>query len=267
MLTERAIQNFKPQSNTKRLFDAGGLYLEVSPSGSKWWRLKYRFNGKEKRLALGVFPRITLKEARAARDDARRMLDKGNDPAVARRAEKAARSGLDSESFEGVAREWYGKFSPNWAPTHADKILRRLERDVFPWLGSRPIGQVTAPELLTAARRIEARGALETAHRALQNCGQVFRYAVATGRAERNPVADLKGALPRSEGKASPITNRAQGHRCAAASRTWLPGPQRRPVAHLSWLRCYSCAPENCGGPSGRRLMLTRRSGASRRRR
>lgn len=196
MLTERAIRNAKPANKTRRLFDNGGLYLEVSPSGSKWWRLKYRYNGKEKRLALGVFPRVTIKEARAARDDARRMLDKGNDPGVVRKAEKIKRSALDSESFEGLAREWYAKFSPGWAPSHASKILRRLELDVFPWLGSRPICQITALELLTAARRIEARGALETAHRALQNCGQVFRYAVATGRAERNPVADLNGALP-----------------------------------------------------------------------
>lgn len=196
MLTERAIRNAKPAYKTQRLFDAGGLYLEVAPSGGKWWRLKYRFNGKEKRLSLGVFPRVTLKQARIKRDDSRRLLDQSNDPAVVRKAERAARSGLDAESFEGVAREWYSKFSPNWAHTHADKIIRRLERDMFPYLGSLPIRQITAVELLAAARRIESRGALETAHRALQNCGQVFRYAVATGRAERNPVADLKGSLP-----------------------------------------------------------------------
>ena len=196
MLTERAIRNFKPQSKTTRLFDSGGLYLEVSPSGNKWWRLKYRYAGKEKRLALGVFPRVTLKEARTAREDARRMLDKGNDPGHARRAEKAARSELNADSFEAVAREWFKKFSPNWAETHANKILSRLEKDIFPWLGSRPIRQITAPELLTVARRIEARGALDTARRALLNSGQVFRYAVATGRAERDPSADLKGALP-----------------------------------------------------------------------
>lgn len=147
-------------------------------------------------MSLGVFPCITLKQARIKRDDSRRMLDQGNDPAVVRKAERAARSGQDSKSFEGVAREWYAKFFPNWAPTHADKILRRLERDVFPFLGSRPVRQIAAAELLVAARRIENRGALETGHRALQNCGQVFRYAVAIGRAERNPVADLKGALP-----------------------------------------------------------------------
>lgn len=196
MLTERAIRNFKPQSKTKRLFDSGGLYLEVSPTGNKWWRLKYRFNGKEKRLALGVFPRVTLKEARAGREDARRMLDKGNDPGQARRVEKATRTELNADSFESVAREWLDKFSPHWAESHANKMRRRLEADIFPWLGSRPIRQITAAELLAAARRIEARGALDTARRALLNSGQVFRYAVATGRAERDPSADLKGALP-----------------------------------------------------------------------
>ena len=201
MLTERAIRNFKPQSKTKRLSDSGGLYLEISPSGSKWWRLKYRYDGKEKRLALGVFPRVTLKEARAGRDDARRMLDKGNDPGEARKAAKAARTELNADSFEVVAQDWLKKFSPNWVESSASKILSRMERDIFPWLGNRPIRQITPPELLTVVRRIEARGALETAHRALQNCGQVFRYAVATGRAERNPVADLRGALPPTKEK------------------------------------------------------------------
>lgn len=196
MLTENAIRNIKPQASTKRLSDSCGLYLEVSPSGGKYWRYKYRFHGKEKRLALGVYPRVTLKEARNARDDARRMLDKGNDPGQSRKAAKAARSELQADSFEGVAREWFKKFSPNWAESHASKILRRLELDIFPWIGGRPIRQINAPELLGVVRRIEARGALETAHRALQNAGQVFRYAVATGRADRDPSRDLKGALP-----------------------------------------------------------------------
>ena len=201
MLTERAIRNFKPQSKTKRLFDSGGLYLEVSPTGSKWWRLKYRYSGKEKRLAIGVFPRVTLKEARTARDDARRMLDKGTDPGQARKVEKATRSELSADSFESVAREWHSKFSPGWATSHASKILRRLEMDIFPWLGSRPIRQITAPELLSVIRRVETRGALETSRRALLNSGQVFRYGIATGRAERDPSGDLKGALPPSKEK------------------------------------------------------------------
>lgn len=196
MLTERAIRSIKPADKPRRLFDAGGLYLEVAASGGKWWRLKYRFDNKEKRLSLGVFPRVSLKEARCKRDNVRRMLDNGKDPGVVRKAEKAARNELNADSFEAIAREWLKKFSPNWAKSHASKIIRRLENDVFPYVGNRPIRQLAAPELLTVARRIESRGALETAHRALQNCGQVFRYAVATGRAERNPVADLRGALP-----------------------------------------------------------------------
>jgi len=196
MLTEADIRKIKAQDSTRRLSDSCGLYLEVSPSGGKYWRYKYRFQGKEKRLALGVYPRVTLKQARTARDDARRLLDKGNDPGQARKAEKAARNELNTDCFRGVALEWFEKFSPNWAESHADKIERRLELDLFPWLGNRPIRQIAAPELLAVIRRIEARGALETAHRALQNAGQVFRYAIATGRAERDPSRDLRGALP-----------------------------------------------------------------------
>lgn len=196
MLTERAIRSTKPADKPRRLFDAGGLYLEVAPSGGKWWRLKYRFDNKEKRLSLGVFPRVSLKEARGKRDAVHRILDNGKDPGAVRKAEKAARNELNVDSFEAVAREWLKKFSPNWARSHASKIIHRLETDVFPYVGNRPIRQLLAPELLTVARRVESRGALETAHRALQNCGQVFRYAVATGRAERNPVTDLRGALP-----------------------------------------------------------------------
>jgi integrase len=176
------------------LFDSGGLYLEVTTAGRKYWRWKYRFGGKEKRLAFGVYPDVTLKMAREKRDDARLQLANGVDPGEARRAEKVAQAG--AESFEAIAREWHAKFSPGWEASHGDRILRRLENDIFPWLGKRPIGEIKAPDTLAVLRRIESRGALETAHRALQNCGQIFRYAVATGRAERDPARDLKGALP-----------------------------------------------------------------------
>jgi integrase len=176
--------------------DSGGLYLEVSPGGGKWWRLKYRFDGKEKRLSLGTYPDVSLKSARARRDDARTLLADGVDPGEQRKAMKAARGDRAANSFEVVGREWFGKYSPNWAPSHADKIIERLERDIFPWIGGRPIAEIKAPELLACLRRIEGRGALETAHRALQNCGQIFRYSVATGRAERDPCGDLRGALP-----------------------------------------------------------------------
>ncbi len=194
-LTNTAILNAKPGAKPIKLFDGGGLYLEVAPGGGKWWRLKYRVGGKEKRLSLGVFPVVTLKEARSRRDEARKAIASGVDPGDQRKAVQAAQ-GAAQLSFEVVAREWFEKFKPTWKSNHADKIIRRLERDIFPWLGARPIADVTAPDLLKALRRIEARGALETAHRAQQNCGQVFRYAVATGRAERDPTGDLRGALP-----------------------------------------------------------------------
>jgi integrase len=145
---------------------------------------------------LGVYPEVGLKEAREKCDNARKQVAEGIDPSVQRKAVTLPGAEKAANSFEMVAREWYGKFSKGWAPSHGDKIIRRLERDVFPWIGGRPIAEVTAPELLAVLRRIENRGALETAHRAKQNCGQIFRYAIATGRAERDPSADLRGALP-----------------------------------------------------------------------
>src|SRR5438093_2051944 len=193
-LTDVKIRSAKRRDKTFKLFDSGGLYLEVSPAGGKYWRWKYRFGGKEKRLAFGVYPDVSLKAAREKRDTVRQQLGAGIDPGDARKAEKIAHAG--SESFEAIAREWYAKFSLGWVATHADRILRRLEKDVFPWLGKRAIAEIKAPDLLAVARRIESRGALETAHRAMQNCGQVFRYPVATGRAERDPTGDLRGALP-----------------------------------------------------------------------
>jgi integrase len=193
-LTDIEIRAAKPREKPYKLFDSAGLYLEISTGKSKYWRWKYRFAGKEKRLAFGVYPEVTLKSAREKRDDARHKLAAGIDPGEVRKAVKIAQSGTDS--FEVIAREWHAKFSSGWVPSHGDRIMRRLERDVFPWLGKRPIADIKAPELLAALRRIESRGALETTHRAMQNCAQVFRYAVATGRAERDPTGDLRGAIP-----------------------------------------------------------------------
>lgn len=202
-LTDAAVRNAKPgvkpdgtaTPTPYKMGDAGGMYLEVAPTGGKWWRLKYRFGGKEKRLALGVYPSITLAEARKRRDEARRLLTQGIDPGEHRKLTKNTPE-QDADSFEAVAREWHAKFAPTWTAEHAARILQRLTLNVFPWIGGRPVGQITAPELLAVLRRIEARGRLETAHRAHQNCGAVFRYAVATGRAERDPSGDLRGALP-----------------------------------------------------------------------
>ncbi|MFJ1253822.1 tyrosine-type recombinase/integrase [Cupriavidus sp. CuC1] len=194
-LTDTAIRTAKPTDKTQKLFDGGGLYLEVAPSGGKWWRMKYRFAGKEKRLSFGVYPDVGLKEARERREAARKLLANDVDPGENRKAQKAARFERATNSFEIIAREWFAKQSPGWADSHADKVIQRLEKNVFPWLGGRPIAEISAAELLAVLRRIEARGALDTAHRAHQNCGQVFRYAVATGRAERDPSGDLRGAL------------------------------------------------------------------------
>ncbi|MGF6965923.1 integrase [Paraburkholderia sp. WC7.3g] len=195
-LTDAAVRNAKPTGKLYRLFDERGMYLEVSAAGGKWWRFKYRFGGKEKRLSLGVYPAVGLKKARDRRDEARELLADGVDPGEHQKAKKAANGERAANSFEVVAREWFARQSHAWAQSHADKVIQRLEKDIFPWLGKRPISEIAAPELLGVIRRIEERGARDTAHRAMQNCGQVFRYAVATGRAERDPSADLKGALP-----------------------------------------------------------------------
>ncbi|MBM4262993.1 MAG: DUF4102 domain-containing protein [Deltaproteobacteria bacterium] len=193
-LTDVAIRSAKPQAKPFKLFDSGGLYLLVTPAGRKWWRWKYRYGGMEKGISFGVYPEVSLKAARQRRDNARSDLANGIDPGEARKAAKIAQTG--AESFEAISREWHKKFSGGWTPGHGERILRRLENDIFPWLGKRPIAEIKAPELLTVLRRIENRGALETTHRALQNCGQVFRYAVATGRADRDPTGDLRGAVP-----------------------------------------------------------------------
>ncbi|ASJ23713.1 tyrosine-type recombinase/integrase [Laribacter hongkongensis] len=195
-LTDTACRNAKPADGDKpiKLSDGLGLHLLVNTTG-KYWRLAYRFGGKQKTLALGVYPAVSLKDARERRDEARKLLAADIDPGEARKAQKAAGSLNAANSFEVIAREWHGKFLPTWTTSHADKIMRRFERDVFPWLGSRPVAEIDAPALLAVLRRVESRGAIETAHRAMQSAGQVFRYAIATGRAQRNPAADLVGAL------------------------------------------------------------------------
>lgn len=193
MLTDTAIRKAKPADKPARMFDGGGLYLEVSPAGGKLWRLKYRFNGKERRLALGIYPDTGLADARGKRDDARKLLAAGVDPGEQRKAEKAAGEERAANSFEVIAREWMAR--QTWVEGYRVKLEARMANDVFPYIGKRPVAELSAPEFLQVGRRIEERGAVESAHRALQVCGQVMRYAIATGRAERNPVADLKGAI------------------------------------------------------------------------
>ena len=194
-LTDVAIRRAQPSKKSRKMFDGRGLYLEVAPRGGKWWRLKYRFEGKDKRISLGVYPDVSLKEARQRCEDSRRLLAGGVDPSAHRQALKVAKAQRDSNTFEAVAREWFTKQAPSWAPSHSSLIMSRLQRNIFPWLGGKPIADIKTSHLLEVVRRIEQRGALETAHRVLQNCGQVFRYAVATGRAERDLSADLRGAL------------------------------------------------------------------------
>jgi integrase len=197
-LTTAKIQNTPPQKKTVRLFDGRGLYLEIAPTGSRWWRFKYRFAGKEKRISLGVYPDVGLKKARDRRDEMRKLVADGIDPSAARKQEKLMALDAALNTFEAIAREWFEKHSPNWEASYSVKLLARLEANVFPWLGDRPIRDIKAPELLSVLRRVESRGVLETAHRLMNYCGNIYRYAVATGRAERDISADLRGALPPS---------------------------------------------------------------------
>ncbi len=194
-LNDVKIKNIKPTDKTMRHFDGGGLYLEVAPSGGKWWRFKFRFDGKEKRLSLGVYPEISLKDARERRDEARKQLANKVDPSENRKATKSARMDQVANTFEVIAREYFSKDSPTRSKNHSQRILTQLQNDIFPWIGKRPIVDINPPELLEAIQRIEKRGVLETAHRTLQYCGQVFRYAVITGRTERDPSIHLRGAI------------------------------------------------------------------------
>jgi integrase len=194
-LTDIIVKNAKPKEKIFRIFDERGLYLEISPKGGKYWRLKYRFAGKEARLALGVYPEVSLKEARDKRDISRKQVSDGINPSQEKKQKKLQQYINAENSFENIAREWYQKNYAKWKPRHAHYILKRLEADIFPVIGSRPISEIKTPELLATIQKIEKRGALDIAKRALQTSGQVFRYAIATGRAEHDISANLKGAL------------------------------------------------------------------------
>ena len=194
-LSDAKVRNAKPRMRPYKISDGEGLFLVVMPSASKYWRLKYVFAGKEKLLALGVYPGITLADARERRAQARKLLATGTDPGEAKQQVKRAAILKSVNTFEAVAREWIEKRKHQWASITTDVKLGRLERYVFPKLGNRPIADITPPEVLAMLRPIEDKGALETAQRVMQICGQVFMYAIATGRAERNPVPDLRGAL------------------------------------------------------------------------
>ena len=194
-LTDADCRNAAPREKRYKLADGGGLNLWIEPNNSKYWRLKYRYAGKERLLALGVYPTVTLKAARKAAREAREVLAAGTDPSETKRQEKLARTVGAETSFRAVALEWFDKEKPHWSESHSTRLRRLLEATLFPWLGQRPIAEINPPELLAALRRTESKGILETAHRAKQVTGQIFRYAVATGRAQRDPTPDLKGAL------------------------------------------------------------------------
>lgn len=195
MLTDLECRKAAPKDKPYRLFDGGGLYLEVHANGAKYWRLKYRHAGKEKRLALGVYPAVTPKQAREKAQDEKRKLGAGRDPSVERRAQKLAGKALAENSFEAVAREWLERRAPTLSAKHVEKVQARLMKNLYPWIGNRPIAELAAPELLQVLRRVEGRGAVHTAKRLLQYAGQVFRFGVATGRCQRDIAADLRGAL------------------------------------------------------------------------
>jgi len=194
-LTDTKIRNIKAKEKQYKVSDGKNLFLLIAPNGSKYWRFKYLFNNKEKLLAIGVYPDITLAQARERRDIAKQQLAEGKDPSFIKQTQQLAKKQSDQNSFEVIAKEWHTKFLSKWTKNHAQLIIRRLEKDLFPWIGNRPISEVTSMELLNLMRRIEARGAKETAHRILQTCGQIFKYAIVTSRAEVDPSVALKGAL------------------------------------------------------------------------
>ena len=191
-----------PGKARARFTDSGGLYLEVAPNGSRRWFWKYLYSGKEKRLALGSYTepgskkvRVTLKQAREARDDARKVQRGGVDPAQRRQLDKLTKGAIAATTFAAIARELHSVKRNGWSEKYAERWIERMEKDLFPWIGGLPISEITAPLLLQTLRRIEDRGAHETAHTLRQTAGQVFRYGVATGRCDRNPAPDLHGAL------------------------------------------------------------------------
>ena len=195
VLTDTQIRNAKPKAKSYKLADGGGMYLLVKPDGARYWRMDYRFSGKRRTLALGVYPAVTLSSARIHRETARASLAQHIDPSTIKKAAKRAAKLSGENTFERLARECLAKQRNRLAPRYFNLLLARLEADVFPQIGPRPVSEVDAPELLEVLRKVEKRGAIETARRLRQICGQVFRYAIATGVAQHDPSAALRGAL------------------------------------------------------------------------
>ena len=194
-LTDKECKNAKSSSKVARLRDGHGLVLEIRPNGGRYWRMKYRFAGKEKMLAFGVYPEVTLAEARLKREEARKLLSQNIDPMIVKREKKISAHVNAANTFESLTRDWHANWSQDKTGKHVAAILSRFETDVFPHIGALPASSVTSLMILEVIRRVEARAALNVAHRIKQTCGQIFRYGVATGRAERDPTQDIKDAM------------------------------------------------------------------------
>lgn len=194
-LTDTAVRKARARERAYKLADGGGLYILVNTSGKKYWRLKYRHAGREKLLALGVYPELTLAQAREGRNDAKRLLKSGHDPVITKKRLRRAAETAASNTFEHVALEWLEQQKGRWTAGHTYRVKLSLEQDVFPQIGTQPITAVTAKDLLASLRRVENRGATETAGRLLQRCSAIFRYAIACGKGAANPAVDLRGAL------------------------------------------------------------------------
>lgn len=194
-LNARQVDTIKPKEKIFKLTDGGGLYLQVNPNGSKYWRMKYRYAGKEKKLSFGIYPDISLAEARTKRDEARKVLANDKDPGEVKKAEQLAKRLSVTNTFEAIALEWYNAKISGWSKNYADYVKRAFKNNVFPYLGSQPVNEIKPLELLSVLQRMEKRGAPELASKVRQRCSEVFRYAIVTGRAEYNPAADLGSAL------------------------------------------------------------------------
>ncbi|HFO0269838.1 tyrosine-type recombinase/integrase [Enterobacter asburiae] len=204
-LNARQVDAAKPREKAYKLADGAGLYLEVVPSGSRYWRMKYRFNGKEKRMAFGVYPAVSLAQARALRDEAKKKLAEGIDPSFAKKEEKLVRNVQLNNTFQAVSLEWHGTKVSRWSEGYASDIIEAFNKDIFPYIGQQPVNEIKPLVLLNVLRRMESRGATEKAKKVRQRCSEVFRYAIVTGRAEYNPAADLTSAMSGHESKHYPF--------------------------------------------------------------
>ncbi|HFT7979767.1 TPA: tyrosine-type recombinase/integrase [Klebsiella pneumoniae] len=204
-LNARQVDTAKPREKAYQLADGAGLYPEVVPSGSRYWRMKYRFNGKEKRMAFGVYPAVSLAQARALRDEAKKKLAEGIDPSFAKKEEKLVRDVRLHNTFQAVALEWHGTKVSRWSEGYASDIIEAFNKDIFPYIGQQPVNEIKPLVLLNVLLRMESRGATEKAKKVRQRCSEVFRYAIVTGRAEYNPAADLTSAMSGHESKHYPF--------------------------------------------------------------